>query len=295
MKKNKLKLKSLTMSSAERLLLSKWRNGQGKGNCMLGPWVQVCYFPQNWSCKLGSNHTSNIAIGLGKLIYIVGTNSNFDFGSYVFDQTMKHATSYAVKMPIAFPSLIWGLILSQHPSILINSDNTYKRDPPFLFHYRLFTGKHVPDIVMTSGQTPSRATNRTYILVELKDTCKTLDETIKSYTERKNKIEMLIKALPEEEWGLKGVEINEEEENEDGFYASDDEDTTSSDEDWRSLVILYVGYSYVSFVGCALDNFLCTLKCSWLWLFCKLSWLCFANIVVLVCVVFINFMAKNGE
>ena len=33
---------------------------------------------------------------------------------------------------------------------------------------------------------------------ELKDTCKTLDETIKSYTERRNKIEMLIKALSKE-------------------------------------------------------------------------------------------------
>ncbi|KAI5443343.1 hypothetical protein KIW84_012126 [Lathyrus oleraceus] len=80
-------------------------------------------------------------------------------------------------------------------------------------------------------ETPSRPTNRTSILVELKDTCKTLDETIKSYTERKRKIEMLIKALSEEEGGLKGDGTDEEEENEDGSDASDDEDATSSDED----------------------------------------------------------------
>ncbi|XP_050891247.1 uncharacterized protein LOC127096738 [Lathyrus oleraceus] len=132
---------------------------------------------------------------------------------------------------LAFPSLICGVILSQHPSILINSDSTCKRDPPLSLHYKVFVRKHVLNIVMTFGQTPSRPTNRTSILVELKDTCKTLDETIKSYTERKRKIEMLIKALSEEEGGLKGDGTDEEEENEDGSDASDDEDATSSDED----------------------------------------------------------------
>lgn len=102
----------------------------------------------NWG---PTNHTSNIDTGLGNFIYIVGTKSNFDFGSYVFDQTLKHAASYAMKMPITFPSLICGVILSQHPSILINYDSTCKRDPPLSLQYRLFTGKHVPYIVMTYG------------------------------------------------------------------------------------------------------------------------------------------------
>lgn len=35
----------------------------------------------NW---VPTNHTSNIATGLGKFIYIVGARSKFDFGSYVF-------------------------------------------------------------------------------------------------------------------------------------------------------------------------------------------------------------------
>lgn len=65
----------------------------------------------NW---VPTNHTSNIAIELGMFIYIIGTKSNFDFGSYVLDQTMKHVASYVVKMPIAFPSLICGVILTQH-------------------------------------------------------------------------------------------------------------------------------------------------------------------------------------
>ncbi|XP_050890167.1 uncharacterized protein LOC127095533 [Lathyrus oleraceus] len=169
-----------------------------------------------------TNHTSNIAYGLGKFIYIVGTKSNFNFGSF-FDQTMKHVTSYVVKIPITFPSLIYGVILSLHPGILINSNSTCKRDPPLSLHYRFFTRKHVPNIVMTSRQTPSRP--------NIQDTCKTLDETIKSCAERKSKIEMFIKALSEEEGGLKGDGTYEEEENEDGSDASDDEDDTNNDED----------------------------------------------------------------
>lgn len=35
----------------------------------------------NW---VSTNHTSNNVTGLGKFIYIVGTKTNFEFGSYVF-------------------------------------------------------------------------------------------------------------------------------------------------------------------------------------------------------------------
>lgn len=144
---------------------------------------------------------------------------------------MNHVASSDVKILIAFPSVIYGVILSQHPSILISSDSVCKRDLPLSLHYRLFTGKHVPDIVMTSGQTSSRPTTRINILAELKDTCKTLDETIKSYTQRKTKLEILIKALSEEEGIVKGDGTSEEDANEEGFDASDDEDTTNNDED----------------------------------------------------------------
>lgn len=61
----------------------------------------------------------------------------------------------------------------------------------------------------------------------MKDTCKTLDETIKSCTERKRKIEMLIKDMFEEEGVLKDDGTNEEEENKDKTDASDEENTNS--------------------------------------------------------------------
>ncbi|XP_050876211.1 uncharacterized protein LOC127079900 [Lathyrus oleraceus] len=161
----------------------------------------------NW---VPTNHTPNISTGLGKFIYIIRNKTEFDMGSYVFDRTMKHVASFAVNMPIAFPSLIYGVILSQHPSILISSYSGCKRYPPLSLHYRLFTGKHVPDIVMTYGQKPSRSTTRAGILADLKDICKTLDETIKICTESKSDLEILIKALYKEDGNLKGDELGEE-------------------------------------------------------------------------------------
>ncbi|XP_050889871.1 uncharacterized protein LOC127095188 [Lathyrus oleraceus] len=79
----------------------------------------------NW---VPTNHTLTIATRLGKFVYVVGTKTNFDFGYYVFEQTLKHVGTCAVKMPISFPSLICGIILSQHPGILNSADVASKRE-----------------------------------------------------------------------------------------------------------------------------------------------------------------------
>jgi len=81
-----------------------------------------------------TNHTSTIATCLGKFIYIIGTKAKFDFGLYVFEKTMKHAQSFVVKIQIVFPSLICGVILSQHPGILVSTDVASKRESPLSLH-----------------------------------------------------------------------------------------------------------------------------------------------------------------
>ncbi|XP_050889695.1 uncharacterized protein LOC127094982 [Lathyrus oleraceus] len=73
----------------------------------------------NW---VPTNHKSTVAVMLGKFKYVVGTKAKFDYGSYIFDQTLKHAGSFSVKGPIAFPSLICGIVLNQFPNILIEND-----------------------------------------------------------------------------------------------------------------------------------------------------------------------------
>ncbi|KAL5127271.1 putative pentatricopeptide repeat-containing protein [Glycine soja] len=147
----------------------------------------------NW---VPTNHTSTVATGLGKFLYAVGTKSKFNFGNYIFDQTVKHSESFAVKLPIAFPTVLCGIMLSQHPNILNYTDSVMKRESPLSLHYKLFEGTHVPDIVSTSGKAAaSGAVSKDTLIAELKDTCKMLEATIKANTEKKMELERLIERL----------------------------------------------------------------------------------------------------
>ncbi|XP_050884906.1 uncharacterized protein LOC127088034 [Lathyrus oleraceus] len=141
----------------------------------------------NW---VPTNHKSTVAVMLGKFIYVVGTKAKFDYGSYIFDQTLKHAGSFSVKGPIAFPSLICGIVLNQFPNILTENDYVKKRDIHMSFNHKLFLGTHVPDIVMTSGET-SRVSNqpgKAAVIAMLKETCRELEA-------RKLNLEKLISSL----------------------------------------------------------------------------------------------------
>ncbi|XP_050890135.1 uncharacterized protein LOC127095498 [Lathyrus oleraceus] len=141
----------------------------------------------NW---VPTNHKSTVAVMLGKFIYDVGTKAKFDYGSYIFDQTLKHAGSFSVKGPIAFPSLICGIVLNQFPNILTENDSVKKSDSHMSFNHKLFLGTHVSDIVMTSGET-SRVSNqpgKAAVIAMLKETCRELEA-------RKLNLEKLISYL----------------------------------------------------------------------------------------------------
>ncbi|KAH1205605.1 hypothetical protein GmHk_16G046273 [Glycine max] len=177
----------------------------------------------NW---VPTNHTSTVATGLGKFLYAVGTKSKFNFGNYIFDQTVKHSECFAVKLPIAFPTVLCGIMLSQHPNILNNIDSVMKRESAMSLHYKLFEGTHVPDIVSTSGKAAaSGAVSKDALIAELKDTCKVLEATIKATTEKKMELERLIKRLSDS--GIDDDEAAEEEEE----AAEEEEEAAEEEED----------------------------------------------------------------
>ncbi|KAL2976563.1 hypothetical protein AAZX31_13G016700 [Glycine max] len=184
----------------------------------------------NW---VPTNHTSTIATGLGKFLYAVGTKSKFNFGNYIFDQTVKHSESFAVKLPIAFPTVLCGIMLSQHPNMLNYTDSVMKRESPLSLHYKLFEGTHVPDIVSTSGKAAaSGAVSKDALIAELKDTCKVLEATIKATTEKKMELERLITRLSES--GIDDEEAAEEEEEaaeEEEEAAEEEEEAAEEEED----------------------------------------------------------------
>ncbi|XP_058733637.1 uncharacterized protein LOC131605280 [Vicia villosa] len=108
----------------------------------------------NW---VPTNHTSTIAVGLGRFIYAIGTKTVFDYGTYIFDQTMRHAGTSATKLPIAFPSLICGIILKQYPGILKAKDSVCKRESALTFHYKLLQRTDASTSARTSQTSKSSA------------------------------------------------------------------------------------------------------------------------------------------
>ncbi|XP_058733072.1 uncharacterized protein LOC131604659 [Vicia villosa] len=137
----------------------------------------------NW---VPTNHTSTISVGLGRFIYAVGTKTKFDYGTYIFDQTMRHVGTSATKLPIAFPSLICGIILKQHPGILKSKDSVCKRESALSFHYKLL--QRSDDMTSAGTSQPSKSVNKALLIAELKETCQELDN-------RKLKLEKLIQSL----------------------------------------------------------------------------------------------------
>ncbi|KAK2368384.1 hypothetical protein QL285_081581 [Trifolium repens] len=159
----------------------------------------------NW---VPTTHTSDIATGLARFIYSVGTGTMFNYGAHIFDETVQHGKTWAVRMPIAYPSLICGIILAQHPTILTDDDEVSKRESPLDFHPRLFEGKHAADIEIagpsgvapTGVSTGSDSMSRKEMIASLEATCKALDE-------KKKSLEQVIMALRQEEAAAEGEQM----------------------------------------------------------------------------------------
>jgi hypothetical protein len=79
---------------------------------------------------------------LAKFIYAIGTKTKMDIGRYVFDQILKHAKTDAVKLPIAFPTLLRNIMLSQHPGLITAADLPMKRESTLTIHQKIFGDNH---------------------------------------------------------------------------------------------------------------------------------------------------------
>src|ERR1044072_6246481 len=103
-------------------------------------------------------------------------------------------------MSIAFPCVLTELILSHHPHNLRKDEQQFQKASPFTFDYRIFAGTHVPDIEILSAKDPygvgSSATApepaKENIFSELIDISKTLQDTIRIFSEKKGRLEKLI-------------------------------------------------------------------------------------------------------
>ena len=98
-----------------------------------------------------------------------------------------------------------------------------KRSPALGFHYKLFQGTHVPDIVMTSVETSNVKAHpkKDDVIIVLKETCRELDA-------RKRTLEELITSLEQEENEEQMREEDADEEQHDGSARSSPEDAAEN-------------------------------------------------------------------
>ncbi|XP_057418311.1 uncharacterized protein LOC130712496 [Lotus japonicus] len=137
----------------------------------------------NW---MATQHMSGVTPPLARMLYLIGTRGDFDFGNLVYEQTLKHAGSFAVKLPILFPCLLSGLIVHQHPNIVKVDEPLGKKPLPLKFDYRLFAGTHVPDIMLSAAKGTSSASgtkvlgsSKEDIVAELQKISKILQDTFR--------------------------------------------------------------------------------------------------------------------
>lgn len=95
------------------------------------------------------SHKSGLSTSLASLLYQNGIGSSFNYGVFILNQVTRHIGSQAVKIPLCFPRLICGMILAQHPNIQLLSEVPGFVPPTLSFNYKLYQGKHVPDLMHT--------------------------------------------------------------------------------------------------------------------------------------------------
>jgi len=176
----------------------------------------------NW---VPTTHTSDIATGLAKFIYAIGTKFKIDFGRYIFYQTVKHAKTNVVKLPIAFPTHLCSIMLEQRPNLITDVDLPKKRESPLTIHQKLFGDNHVPDLVGTCASTPAIGLmTKEEIIVALKDTCVMLDE-------RKDQFERMIHALEKGDAENNDEPVESDNDKDAGNEDKDEEEVGADDED----------------------------------------------------------------
>ncbi|XP_045791671.1 uncharacterized protein LOC123886395 [Trifolium pratense] len=154
----------------------------------------------NW---VPTTHASDIATSLGKLIYMIGTGTKFNAGQYIFNQVVQHAKTSVSKQPIAFPTLICDIILSQHPHIRHEGESAKKRATPLAIHQKLYSKQHAPDIVGPSNAAADTPMTRKEMIAMLEANCKELDE-------KKLQFERMIHALRVEEAAAQAADAEDD-------------------------------------------------------------------------------------
>ncbi|XP_038887175.1 uncharacterized protein LOC120077362 [Benincasa hispida] len=116
---------------------------------------------ENW---FPSSHKFGLSTTLASLLYQIDTGAEFNYGVLNFNQIKRHIGSQATKVLSCFHRLICGILLAQKPNLLLNSDVPRPLISTLSFSYRLYQGKHVPDLVHTDVPVTENGPARKFLL-----------------------------------------------------------------------------------------------------------------------------------
>ncbi|GAA0149080.1 transmembrane signal receptor [Lithospermum erythrorhizon] len=92
-----------------------------------------------------SNNT-NVSETVGKVLYVMGSDQHLNIGKVIFDQIVDQSKTSVKLKPIAFPSLICSLLITQHLHVLKKGDDLGEDDNSLTISEKLMKGKHVIDV-----------------------------------------------------------------------------------------------------------------------------------------------------
>ena len=96
---------------------------------------------------------------LATFLFLIGTRQRFNLGCLLFDNILRHAESFALKLGIGYPSFIFGILKGQSSSLLLQTDSFSGPLCAIRQNPTLFTGPHRPDTLTMTGSVAAASTD----------------------------------------------------------------------------------------------------------------------------------------
>ncbi|GAA0152241.1 hypothetical protein LIER_10769 [Lithospermum erythrorhizon] len=155
------------------------------------------YYPKlvrEFICNMTEDIDDIVSPNHHKVLYMIGIGASFDLGRVIFDQTVQYA--HVVLKPIAYPSILYSILLAQNEDILTKDDTEGLALGVITISPKLMEGIHVVDVPLAPLAEEGASGSHTNGTVQLlRDEIKYLNGVIQSSLARKSVFEARVRSL----------------------------------------------------------------------------------------------------